>query len=353
MPPKLRKPVEGKGDEPAGEDAGSEFSVSSPMSVASTASAVSGAPVTTEHLERIIEANQRSMAALIAALPSALAAVPTPSVPSVPAPKISKVPVPKWTDEEKPFEFFSKYEMAQKHNGVVRGEWGQLLQVYLSGKAQAAYAQVDPEKLEDYEAVKATMLESLGDTPADADRLWWTIRRQHGETMGSFYLRLRSTATRRFYGVETRDEVVEKVLLSRFLYLLSPECYDKVMAHRPKTAYEASQLAHEFEGTHNFSKRYLSGRSDGNHSYQPTYHSKREQGVSSSGVASTNGSSSGSKASVGSSSDNLPQNQGASNNQAGGGKGSRQEKYVKKERKPITCYGCGEAGPIALIRLGG
>ena len=94
MPPKLRKPVEGKGDEPAGEDAGSE-SVSSPMSVASTASAVSGAPVTTEHLERIIEANQRSMAALIAALPSALAAVPTPSVPSVPAPKISKVPVPK------------------------------------------------------------------------------------------------------------------------------------------------------------------------------------------------------------------------------------------------------------------
>ena len=140
MPPKLRKPVEGKGDEPAGEDAGSEFSVSSPMSVASTASAVSGAPVTTEHLERIIEANQRSMAALIAALPSALAAVPTPSVPSVPAPKISKVPVPKWTDKEKPFEFFSKYEMAQKQNGVVRGEWGQLLQVYLSGKAQAAYA---------------------------------------------------------------------------------------------------------------------------------------------------------------------------------------------------------------------
>ena len=68
------------------------------------------------------------------------------------------------------------------------------------------------------------------------------------------------------------------------------------MAHRPKTAYEASQLAHEYEGTHNFSKRYLSGRSYGNHSYQPTYHSKREQSVSSSGVASTNGSSSGSKA---------------------------------------------------------
>ena len=57
-----------------------------------------------------------------------------------------------------------------RHNGIDKGTWGQLLPVYLSGRAQASFAQVDPDTLDDYDAVKETMLESLGDTPASADR---------------------------------------------------------------------------------------------------------------------------------------------------------------------------------------
>ena len=71
MPPK-KKAAEVRTDvEVEGEALESEFSVSSPASVASTASAMSGA--STEFLEKILEANQRSMAALIVALPSMLA----------------------------------------------------------------------------------------------------------------------------------------------------------------------------------------------------------------------------------------------------------------------------------------
>ena len=97
MPPKSKRNVEGKSEEAGVDDGGSAYSVSSPLSVASSASSLSSAPVTTEHLERIIEANRRSMEALLAALPSALAAVPTPPVHAASSPKISHIPVPKWT----------------------------------------------------------------------------------------------------------------------------------------------------------------------------------------------------------------------------------------------------------------
>ena len=113
MPPKKRQ-VEVRGeDEVEREPMESEFSV------ASTVSAMSAVPVTAEHLERVIEANQRSMAALIAALPTALASVPVASPASgVSVPKFARVDVPKWTDGENPSEYFSKYEQALTHNGV-------------------------------------------------------------------------------------------------------------------------------------------------------------------------------------------------------------------------------------------
>ena len=128
--------------------------------------------------------------------------------------------VPKWTDDEIPFEYFNKLEKALKHNGVDKAEWGHLLPVYLAGRAQAAFAQVDQDNLDDYDVVKDTLLESLGDTPASADRKWWTLSRQAGEEAGSFYLRVRATGIRRLYGLATREEILEKVVLSRFLSLL-------------------------------------------------------------------------------------------------------------------------------------
>ena len=52
-----------------------------------------------------------------------------------------------------------------RHNRVIQGEWGHLLPVYLSGRAQASFSQVPDDMLDDYDAVKETLLESLGDTP--------------------------------------------------------------------------------------------------------------------------------------------------------------------------------------------
>ena len=78
-------------------------------------------------------------------------------------------------------------------NGEPETQWGHLLPVYLSGKAQAAFKEISDELLHDYNAVKTALLNSLGDTPSNAGRRWWTLARQSGETCNSLYLRVYTT----------------------------------------------------------------------------------------------------------------------------------------------------------------
>ena len=82
-----------------------------------------------------------------------------------------------------------------------------MLQVYLSGKAQASFAQVNPTILKDYDQVKQAMLESLGDTPDGADKRWCTLSRQRDEDHRALYLRVHSTGFRRMHGLETKEEL--------------------------------------------------------------------------------------------------------------------------------------------------
>ena len=176
MPPKKKteKPEEAKADEAVGGDIDSEMSVSSPRSVASSESA-SSLSLTADLLQRILSSSQASMeatqkameenqksliadnhaamTALIASLPPSAAAAPVAAPPKAP-----KIEVPKWKDGEDPHDYFLKYEKAQSHNEIPREKWGVLLHVFLSGTAQAAYGQVNPEHLDDYDRVKGSML---------------------------------------------------------------------------------------------------------------------------------------------------------------------------------------------------
>ena len=330
MPPKTRQ-QEARSEDLGPEEINSEFSVSSPLSAASTASLV----MSTDQLQLVLES-----------VLGRFSAPATPGLGSSPAPASTpKIPVPKWTDDVSPWDYFSKYELAQKHNGIARADWGPLLQVYLSGRAQAAYAQVDSTKLDDFDLVKDSMLRSLGDTPEEADRRWWTLRRKRGETSGAFYLRMRSTANRRFYGVVTRDEIFDKVLLSRYLSLLSADCYNCISAKHPRTGEEAAEMVADHESREAFSKSYLAGDSTGHHPQK--HHYKREHNQFQAGNVSSKGSGdSQSGNSNGSSPASFNNQSFDQNNQVVVEKDSKKEKFEKKEKKPIVCYGCGEAGHI-------
>ena len=256
-------------------------------------------------------------------------------------------------DRKAPHDYFLKYEKAQSHNEIPREKWGVLLHVFLSGTAQAAYGQVNPEHLDDYERVKGSMLRSLRDTPEQADRNWWMLSRKAGESMGSFYLRMRAVAVRRFDGYLTREAIFEKVLLSRFLCLLPADHYNAVTLKEPKTAEDAADIVDDMEGRGDFSKHHLAGghRWQSNH-----YNQKREGGHGSFGHSKGGGNQSGSGSSGGG---GAPSGVPGSQESAGNGKENRNSptppasgnssgngKKFSEKKRVITCYSCGEPGHI-------
>ena len=243
------------------------MTISSHGSVASLDPASSSLSLTADLLKSLMADNHAAMTALIASMPSPVA-LPA-AIPS----KTPKIEVPKWKDGEAPHDYFLKYEKAQSHNEVPKEKWGVLLHVFLSGTAQAAYGQVNPDHLDDYDRVKSTMLRSLRDTPEQADRNWWRLARKSGESMGSFYLRMRAVAVRRFDGFMSREAIFEKVLLSRLLYLLPSDQYNSVTLKDPKTAEDAADIVDDMESRGDFSLHHPAGGGRYGH---PNHHSRRD-----------------------------------------------------------------------------
>ena len=348
MPPK-KKGSEQKADELLlGGDGESEMTLSSPSSIASLDSA--SVSLTADLLQRLLsncEENQKSLMADNHAAMSALIASLPPAAPLASAPsKTPKIEVPKWKDGEAPRDYFLKYETAQSHNEVPRAKWGVLLHVYLSGAAQAAYGQVNPDHLDDYDRVKGTMLRSLRDTPEQADRNWWRLIRKAGETMGSFYLRMRAVAVRRFDGLMTREAMFEKVLLSRLLYLLPADQYNSVTMKDPKTAEDAADIVDDMESRGDFSMHLAEG---GGRYRQSNRYSRRDNGQQGSFGHNKGGSQNGSAPSgVASSQESSGIEKGnrrsptppTSGNSSGSGKSGSEKK------RAIICYSCREPGHI-------
>ena len=206
--------------------------------------------------------NREALKILLAAIPVAGSA----------APRVVRIDVPKWTENEVPHEFLSKYEIAQVHNGVDKAEWGLLLQVYLSGTAQAAYALLDPALYRDYDLLKEQLLKDLRDTPEQADRRWWSLAKKQNETFGAFLVRMKSTANRRFQGCLIREELLEKVILSKFLFSLPPEHYNAVTLREPKTAMQAANIVDDLVSRSEFARTHLRGGE------KPEQHGRREYG---------------------------------------------------------------------------
>ena len=338
MPPK-RKAAE-KGEEHLERETfDPELEITSPLSSASScATRSSCSSLSAEQLQQILVANQKAMLEASHSSMAALLATFSPTVASTTStPRVPQVKVPKWSDEEIPFEYFSKLEKALKHNGVDSSSWGQLLPVYLTGRAQAALAQVDLDSLTDYESIKMVLLDSLGDTPASADRKWWSLDRLSGEEPSQFYLRVRSIGLRKLHGLKTREDFVEHVVLTRFLSLLSPDCYSFVIARQPKSGLEAAKLLQEFEESRNFPRR--------RQPWKDSHQYRREPSIG----YGHNGGSVGGPSVV----DNVPCSKDGID--TGSGQNSDRSSYLANEipvgrnfnvRRQVTCHGCGEVGHI-------
>ena len=341
---------------------------SSSGSVASGGSDHSGSSLSSTHLEMILAANSKllaesmasshksmeaSMLSILSTMTPSVSAGSVPSVASVsppaPAPR-PQVKVPTWSEDESPTNFFSKVEKAFTLNGVPRDRWGQNIHVQLTGRAQDALAQVPLVSVDDYDVIKATVLDALGDTPEFADRSWWSLSRKSGEDACAFYLRIRACGILRLQGLTSKDEILEKLVLSRFLSLLPADSYAHATDRCPKDGLEAAKLVQQLEQRRAYTrekqgwKPHHSGRREpsrgsGSHSYGNSGgHGNDSNGGRSSSPNRSSSHSSGNSSNPSSSPGVkvVESNSGVPSSGNSRGRGKR----------PIICHGCGEPGHI-------
>ena len=320
----------------------SSYSSTSSYSAASSGdSSSSGTSISSAQLEMILAANQSTIASIISSL------VPSGTVASAPPPPVTPrahVKVPLWTEDESPSNYFSKLEKALTLNNVPRSQWGQNIHVQLTGKAQDALAQVPLVSIEDYDVIKATLLDALGDTPEFADRSWWSLGRKAGEDACAFYLRIRACGILRLQGLSTKEQILEKLVLSRFLSLLPADTYAHAADRRPKDGLEAAKIVQELEQRRAFTREKQGWRSN-HHSHA----GRREHSSSSGGSrpSSPKNHGSGQHGSPNNSSSSsgvkeVTSDQNASTSSSGNSRG----RGDKHPRKPIICHNCGEPGHI-------
>ena len=99
----------------------SPASSASSVTTASSFSTRSSGSLSAEQLERILEANAKTMMAMMDRM-GAITDHSSPSSGEGSRAMQTRVDIPKWVEGETPSDFFSKYEQALSHNGVEKSK---------------------------------------------------------------------------------------------------------------------------------------------------------------------------------------------------------------------------------------
>ena len=197
------------------------------------------------------------------------------------------------------------------------------------------------------------LLNSIGDTPSNAGRKWWTLARQSGETYNSLYLRVYTTNLHRLEGANDRQSIIERLAMSRFMSLLPYDCFNYVFSRNQKTGRKAADFATEFAQTRSFAKRHNHTRFGPHHSGPHHLSSHRAHGGLASqrlqfdaGKGQTNDDTHnhhyrGEHVPTGAESQGV---QSSGDNKQKSGASGVHKSGVKS--KSIVCHSCGEPGHI-------
>ena len=136
--------------------------------------------------------------------------------------------------------YLTTFERIMEVNEVGRERWPFQLAPQLTGKAQQAYAALNPDDAKDYDAVKTAILRRYN---INDDTYRQRFRALKQESPRELMTRLQDLASR-----WTRETATHQELLVReqFLSVLPPDVKVAVMERQPKDCDEASQFAENY-----------------------------------------------------------------------------------------------------------
>ncbi|KAL4001114.1 caldesmon [Sarotherodon galilaeus] len=163
----------------------------------------------------------------------------------------AKPRIPDFREGEDPESFFVRFERIAKTWGWPQVEWAARVVTLLTGKALEAYAGMDEEQSDSYDAIKAAVLSKFNVTEETYRYRFRSTSVPVGESVRETYNRIKGLYKRWMHpDSRSKEEIGETIILEQFLRVLQPDVRTWVKEHNPKTGGEAADLAERYLAAH-------------------------------------------------------------------------------------------------------
>ena len=146
--------------------------------------------------------------------------------------------------------YLTTFERIMKAYEVDPARWAYKLAPQLTGKAQQAYAALDPDEAESYASVKAAILRRYNIHEETYRKRFRGLQLKSGETPTELATRLADLANKWLKDCGTVAEVKDAVVREQLMATLPDDVRVWVSERKPKTTAEAGQLADDYLQAH-------------------------------------------------------------------------------------------------------
>ncbi|CAI5682346.1 unnamed protein product [Oreochromis niloticus] len=169
--------------------------------------------------------------------------------------------MPDFREGEDPESFFVRFERIAKTWGWPQVEWAARVVTLLTGKALEAYAGIDEEQSDSYDAIKAAVLSKFNVTEETYRYRFRSTSVPVGESVRETYNRIKGLYKRWMRpDSRSKEEIGETIILEQFLRVLQTDVRTWVKENNPKTGGEAADLAERYLAAHREHSKMTVGR---------------------------------------------------------------------------------------------
>uniref|UniRef100_A0A3B3D8P6 Gypsy retrotransposon integrase-like protein 1 n=1 Tax=Oryzias melastigma TaxID=30732 RepID=A0A3B3D8P6_ORYME len=159
--------------------------------------------------------------------------------------------IPEFREGEDPESFFVRFERIARTWGWHLDEWAPRVVTLLAGKALEAYAGMDEDQSDCYDAIKAAVLMKFDVTEESYRQRFRSIAVPAGETVRETYNSIKGLY-KRWMRPESRskEDIGEKIILEQYLRVLPQDVRTWIKEHNPRSGEVAADLAERYFAAH-------------------------------------------------------------------------------------------------------